>query len=74
MIEKTKYGRPRCQGRKLSGLQCKDPIETPYKYCFYCGKLVRGECCPAHPGYDPRKGKINGWDWIDGRQGGRFIR
>lgn len=66
-------GRPQCQGKKLNGLRCREPVEGDSKYCFYCGKLVRGECEPGHPGYDPRKGKINGgWDWVE-KKGG-FVR
>ena len=61
-------GRPQCEGKRLSGFRCPEPKEGIRgggfsRWCFYCGKLVRGETEPETPGYDPRKGTLNGYDW-----------
>ena len=61
-------GGKQCKGKKLTGVPCRYTA-TEREYCYYCNALLRG-MPSAHPGYDPRKGRINGFDWIDGRKGG----
>ncbi len=65
MIQKTKYGRPRCEGKKLNGFQCQEPQDTPAKYCHYCDALVKRLTTPWHSGFDPRKSTPNNFDWTD---------
>lgn len=61
-------GGKRCKGKKLSGFQC-PYTATEGNYCHYCNLLVRGLTTPINMGFDPRRGKINGFDWTEGIKG-----
>ncbi|HHT9145530.1 MAG TPA: hypothetical protein ACFYD4_07610 [Candidatus Wunengus sp. YC61] len=65
MDDLTKYGRPRCEGRRLNGLRCQEPKDTPSQYCHYCDALVQKLTTPWHPGYDPKRGRIDGYDFAN---------